>query len=205
MGSPNESEGKLGRKFNRLAHLHRLEILQGILGLLECIERQSRVVLRLFPFVVEVGVLFLQVSRVGKNDAAQIDSWGRRVNRPAKTFFHETRNPAAVVQMRVGQNNRVNLFGRNRRVAPVALAPVLLSLEKPAIDQSLEPAFAAGVTCVDEMFRAGYGTCSAEKLDVGQAFSPALKVSNLPQRHGDTEKGWGVERTIADLRLPIDD
>src|SRR5579872_6747516 len=129
-------------------------------------------VLRFIRLVVEAGVFFLQVARVGKNDAAEIDGWRRGVDRPAESLFHQAWNPAAVIEMGVGQNDRVDLLRRDGRVAPVALAPFLRTLKEPAIDKDLEAALARRVASVDQVLRTSHGSCSAEKLDIGQSFLP---------------------------------
>src|SRR5438105_4242407 len=94
------------------------------------------------------------MSGVRQQNAAQIDGGRGCVDRSRETLLHQTRNPAGVIKMRVGQDDSVNLAGWNRQVLPVALAPLLLALEQPAIHQDLKSAFAALITTsVDQMFR----------------------------------------------------
>jgi hypothetical protein len=116
-------------------------------------------VLRLLVFVVELGVFFLQVPGVGQDDSAQIDSRLRCVNRTGKSFFHEPGNPAAVVQVRMSQDDGVNLGRGNRQRLPVAFAPFLLPLEEPAVHQNLDAVLAVVIErSIDEMLRASYGS-----------------------------------------------
>src|ERR1700686_685990 len=112
------------------------------------------------------------MSGVRKNNAAQINGGRRRVNRPAKSFFHQAWNPSAMVQMCVRENDRVDLLGRNRRISPVALAPLFRPLKKTAVHENLEAALAGWISGVDQMLRSGNGSRRAQKLDVGQAFPP---------------------------------
>jgi hypothetical protein len=70
------------------------------------------------------------------------------------------------------QNDRVDFSGRNRRVAPVAIAPLFRTLEHPAIDENLDAVLSRWVSCVDQMFRASDRARGAKKLDVGQIFLP---------------------------------
>src|SRR5215469_9372677 len=105
------------------------EILERALGLLKCVERQRGIVLGLLYLVVEPGVFFLKVAGVRKDDATQIDSGWRGVDRAAEAFFDEARNPSAVVEVSVGEDDGVDFFRGNRSVTPVALAPLFRALE----------------------------------------------------------------------------
>ncbi len=101
-------------------------------------------VFRLVVPVVEICVFFLQMSGVRQDNAAQIDGGRRGINRAAEAFSYQAWNPAAVIEMRVGQNDRVDAGCRNRRGLPVALPPFLGALEHAAIDEHLKTSFAAG-------------------------------------------------------------
>ncbi len=72
------------------------------------VERQCRSVLSGARLVVVGGVFFLQVARVGKQNAAQIDGRGRGVDRSVEALLHQARDPARVVEMSVGQDDGVN-------------------------------------------------------------------------------------------------
>src|SRR5438270_9143503 len=102
--------------------------------LFKSVQRQRRGVLRLLHLVVERGIFFLQVARIGKNDSAQIDRRRTGVNGAAKALFHQTRNPATMVQMSVGEDDCVNFLRRNWSVPPVALPPFLWTLKQAAVD-----------------------------------------------------------------------
>ena len=97
--------------------MNRLEVLQRILRFLEGVERQGGIVLGLIHLVVEARVFFLQVAGVGKDDAAQIDRRRRGVNRAAESLFHQARNPAAVVEMRVRQDDGIDFASRGSGVS----------------------------------------------------------------------------------------
>ena len=77
-----------------------------------------------------------------------------------------------MVEVSVCQNDRVDFLGRNRRVAPVPLAPFFRTLEDPAIDENLNAVLSRQVSGVDQMFRARDSPRGAKKLDVGQIFLP---------------------------------
>ena len=57
-----------------------MKLLQAVLGVLLCVQRQSRAVFGVAVFVGKVGVFFLNVTTVGQQDAAQIARARRAVN-----------------------------------------------------------------------------------------------------------------------------
>src|ERR1017187_8072875 len=115
------------------------------------------------------------------NDSGQVNSRPRGVNRSAESFFYEAGKPAVVVEVSVRQDDRINFLGRNRRAAPVALAPFFRALKEAAIDENLDAVFLRRVSRIDQMLRAGDRFRGAQKLDVGQAFPPGLTI-NPPAR-----------------------
>ena len=106
-----------------------LEVRQTVQSFLKGVKRQRRVMFRFVVLVVERGVFFLQMARVGKKNSAEVDRCRSGVNRSAKTCFDQARNPSAVVQMGMGQDDGIYFFCRNRGVAPVAFPPVFLALK----------------------------------------------------------------------------
>ena len=179
MRRANEAEGKLRREPNILLHADGLEILQRVLRLIERVKRQCRIVFRLLHLVVEARIFFLQVTGVGKNDAAQIDCWCRCVDRAAKAVFDQPRNPAAMIEMGVGQNDRIDSVGRDRHVMPVALAPFLRPLKHAAVDENLQAVLTRRIACIDQMFRAGDRSGGAKKLDVRQISLPQPETREM--------------------------
>src|SRR4029077_12562688 len=121
-----------------------------------------------------------QMAGIRKDDAAQVDGRQSGVNRATEALFHETRNPSAVIEVSVCQNDCVDFFGGHRSITPVALAPFFRPLEQSAIDENLEAGLASVVSRVDEMLGAGDGSCRAEKLDVGQGIPP-MQTNKLPR------------------------
>src|SRR5580704_985761 len=118
--------------------------------------------------VVELGIFFLQMSRVRQQDAAQINRWRCGINWAVEALFNQPRNPAGVIEVRVRQDNRVNGICRHRQVLPVTLAPFFLPLKEAAVDQHLQASWAVAID-VYEMFRSGNDACCAKKLDIAQA------------------------------------
>ena len=85
--------------------------------------------------VIEIRIFFLQVAGVGQNDSAEIDRGRRSVDGSAKSLFDQARNPAAVIEVGVREDDGINLPGRNRRVTPISLAPFLGALEEATVNE----------------------------------------------------------------------
>ena len=78
-----------------------------------------------------------------------------------------------MIQMRMSQDDGIDFARGDGQLFPVAFAPFLLSLKKPAVDKNLESLVPIGVERgVDQMFGPGHRTGRAEKLDVSQTFLP---------------------------------
>ena len=140
MSGAHEAKRKLLAKLFDLAEVDRTEQRHTLLRLFHGVERQRRMMFRRLGLVVELGVFFLQMPGVGKQDAAQIDGCGGRIDRSVKTLLHQTRNPAGVIEMRVRKNDGIDGISRHRQILPVALAPFFLTLKQTAIDQHLQAA-----------------------------------------------------------------
>ena len=69
-----------------------------------------------------------------------------------EALLDQSRYPAGVVEVGVGENDGVDFASGNRQVLPVAFAPLFLSLEESAVHQDLNAAFAAIVAGVDQVF-----------------------------------------------------
>ena len=100
---------------------------------------------RLLVPVIKPRVFLLQMSGIRKDDAAQINRRRRGIHRAAEAFADQPRNPAAVVEVRMGQDHRIDAGCWHRRGLPVAQPPFLGSLEHAAIDQHLKSGFAVPV------------------------------------------------------------
>jgi len=179
VGGGSEAESQFRGEPNRFADLDRLEILERILRLVEVVQRQCRAVLRLSRLVVEIRVFFLQMAGVGQDDSAEIDGGRRGVDGSAKPLFDQSRNPAAVIEVGVREDDRINFPGRNRRVPPISLAPFLRALEETAVNEELKALLAASITGVDQVLRAGDRPGSTQELYVRQ-FCPR-ELINLPR------------------------
>jgi hypothetical protein len=72
-------------------------------------------------------------------------------------LLDQQRKITAVIEMRMGQQNRVDLPGIERETFPVAQAQYLEALKKPAIDQQTV------IRTFNEIFGAGYGPGPAQE------------------------------------------
>ena len=77
-----------------------------------------------------------------------------------------------MIEMRMREDDCVDLLRSNRRIAPIALTPFLWPLKQAAINQDLQTVLAGSISRIDQMLRAGDGPGSAEELDVGQFRPP---------------------------------
>ncbi len=73
MGRGNEAKRNIRAELLAGSEGRRAKILQTIFRFFKRIERQRGAVLGFFRLVVERSVFFLQMSRIGQHDAAQID------------------------------------------------------------------------------------------------------------------------------------
>src|SRR5580658_2060034 len=80
---------------------------------------------------------------IRKQNAAQIDGRGGRVDRSMKPLLHQPGNPAGMIKMRVSKDDGIDGTGRHRQILPVALAPFFLTLKQATVDEHLQAARAA--------------------------------------------------------------
>ncbi len=135
----------------------RLQLHQGARGIVARIQRQSRVMLRVPLPICLACILFLDVCGIGQHHRTQILRAWRAEDTAAKSIRDEPRQIAAMVEMGVREDNRVDAAGGKRQRLPVAFPQFLQALEEPAVD---EDAHAGGVK---EVFRAGYCAGGAEE------------------------------------------
>ena len=85
----------------------RLQLRQRALRVDSRVERQRRLVLRVAVLVGLPRVLFLDAPRVGQHQAAQVQGAGRAEDAPPVALRDQPRQVADVIEMRVGQDDRV--------------------------------------------------------------------------------------------------
>ena len=90
-----------------------------------------------------------------------------------------------MIEVRVGEDHRVDFLRGNWSVPPVALAPLFWPLKKATINQHLKAVLAGRISSIDQVLGTGDRTRRAEELNVGQC--RPRELINLPRRHrGET-------------------
>src|SRR3954447_7215471 len=93
--------------------------------------------------------------------------------------------------MRVRQNYGIDVAGWNGSVFPVAQPPLLGALKKTAVHQHLHAGLVGNVIPrIDEVFRSGDGSGSAQKLKVGHniLFCSSFLKRTISQESGGKRK-----------------
>lgn len=145
---------------------HRLELLvermgpeagQRRLGVGLRVERERRVVAGGPTQVGVAGVLLLEVGRVAQEDAGQRRGGRRAPDRSPEPVADQGGEVAAVVDVGVGEQHRLDRGRVHRERRPVQLPEALQALEEAAVDEQPAPAG------VDEEPGAGDGLRCAEE------------------------------------------
>ena len=103
------------------------------------------------------GILLLDARGIGQHELAQVHRAGCAEDASSVALCDEPRQVADVIEVRVGQNDRVERGWGDREVLPVAKPQLLQPLEQPAIEED------ARAVVFEEVFRAGHRLCGAEK------------------------------------------
>lgn len=125
------------------------------------VERQRGLMLGVALPVGVGGFFFLQVSAVGEHDLGELACSFGAVHRTAKAEFDEPRKIPTVIDVGVGQHDRVDAVRRDRKACPVLQPQLLSSLEQPAVDQD------ATLGGVEEGLAARHGLCAADECQCG--------------------------------------
>lgn len=133
---------------------------QRIVGVLFRVERKGRAMFG-GPFLVGVlGVLFLQMTGVGQQDAGEVHRrWGG-IDRPGVSLFDEPRQISGVVEVGVGEHDGVDRRRIDGKRRPVSLPKRLVALKEATVDDD------SGRTVFDQILRPGDGSRGAQKRDL---------------------------------------
>src|SRR5437016_1384463 len=102
-------------------------------------------------------VFFLDVRRIWQDERAEIARARSAEDSAAESGADQARQVPAMIQMRVGEDHRVDAARIDRQRRPVPLAQLLQSLEEPAVDEH------AVIADVEQMLGAGDRAGGAEK------------------------------------------
>ena len=139
----------------------------------------------LLPARLALGELLVQVSRVEQHERRQLDGPGGRVDRARVAGLDEQRQATAMVEVRMGQHDRVELRRIEPERDPVPDRLVGAALEHPTIDQDLRSIGG------DEELRAGDGGGPTEEVDLHAAHG------DRPRRAADlAARGRRVARSL---------
>ena len=86
-----------------------------------------------------LGELLLELAGIEQDQAGELDRPVGRPDRPVKAFLDDVRNEPAMVEMGVGQQDRVELGRVVGERDPVPDRFVRAALEHPAVDEDLGP------------------------------------------------------------------
>ncbi|MCY1298507.1 hypothetical protein D9M70_479970 [compost metagenome] len=125
-------------------------------GVDNTVERQRRRMLGEALAVGEFGILLLQIGAVQQDQFRDVAGCGGGMDAALESVCHQPRQVAAVIQMGMGQHDRVDVGGRDGQALPVELAQVLQALEQPAVDQQ------AGVSVAQQVLGSGDGAGAAK-------------------------------------------
>ena len=138
----------------------RLEVLHDLADVPLLVEGKRRAVLGRPLLVQERRVFLLQPRRVQQHHAGELGRRRGGVHRAPEAGLVEAREPAAVVDVRVGQDDVAQRPGVELRALPVQLAQRLQPLEQAAIhERALAPRFDHGLGAGDGAGRAVKSQC----------------------------------------------
>ena len=125
------------KKLFLLPVLQRIKIAADVFRILHGVQRlDHKVAATLIFSIAPLGVALLDVSAVKQHDVAQLFGGGGAEYLAAKTLFVEERKPAAVVDVRVRQNDVINSRSIENKAVFLAVKHVR-TLAKPTIDQNV--------------------------------------------------------------------
>ncbi len=139
------------------------------------VERQRGRVLGESAPVCQLRLFLVQVPGVGQKDLAQILRGAATENLATKAVFHEERQIAAVVYVRVGKDDRFDRTRIDRQALPVPKAQLLETLEQPAVHQDTPRPDA------DQVLRARNRAGSAEESQLHWVLISCSSARRVPQ------------------------
>ena len=141
-----EADGEVLADLHQRVIAHRAQMRDGGLGIVKRVDRLIRrsagaPALAVAPF----GLALLDVRAVAQHDAAEITGLARGVNGAIEPVFEKQRQIAGVVDVRVGQKDKVNLPRRHRQLLVFKdVLPLLhAAVNKAAVISALDERAAA--------------------------------------------------------------
>jgi len=144
------------------------------MGIGDGVERQGRTVLRVAPPVGALGLLFLQMRGIGKQDLRERCRRAGTVDRPGEPVPHQQRQATGVIDVGMGQDDGVERPGIEGKRAPVAQPQLLQPLEQPAVEQY------SATAGPHQVRRPGDGPGGTEELHGGTRHDRKLAATGAP-------------------------
>jgi len=139
-------------------------LADGLFGIGCRVERFDRRLAMLGAFPGdERGIVTLNLRRIFEHDRGEIPCRERAVNVAVVTLAAEVRQVAAMIDVRVAQDDRVNLFGIERELAIALDRFLAFALEEPAFEEK------AVAVDLEEVHRARGRASRAEETDLHAA------------------------------------
>ena len=188
----NEAGADPGRHSLLLQEGPTLELFQAGHLIILRIQGQGVLMLGVASLLGVTGFLFLQMAAVGQQQLAQIARGLGAKDPSSEALLDQGRQIACVIQVGMGQQHRVDGRGRDRKIRPVALAQLLVTLEQATIDQN---PLAGGL---DQVARAGHGASGAEEMQgAGRRGRHEGNPCGVRGRPGQAVSGPGAGRSVA--------
>ena len=141
-------------------------------------------------FMVQIcGIFNLNLGGVAEHDVRQSARGRCAINRADEALLDEIRQIAAMVDMGMAQQDGVDLFWPERKLAVAAMAFASASLEEPAIEQQ-------GLSArIDPVHRAGHGPGCAPKCYRGfQRWLARFGHEKIDSKTQERLASWGKAR-----------
>jgi hypothetical protein len=124
-----------GCDVDRTVEVGRDEQRNGGGSVLRRVQRQGGLVLGEASLVGEAGLFLLEMGRIGQEDLAEPAGVGGRDDPAGEAVAHQSGQPAAVVDVGVGDDDGVDRGGIDRERLPVGQAIALRALEQSRVDE----------------------------------------------------------------------
>ena len=182
---------------------HRLKQRQRALGVLGRIQRHHVAVFEadrfavLMALVQKLRVFFLDVSGVAQHPVAEVDRRRSRVNRAVEAVLHQRGQVAAVVDVGVRKDHRIDRRAGHRQVAILCVRLLAPPLVEPAIER------VSPTARFHQMHRAGDRPRRAPECDLHRptAPAPAMDASKKADSSASRESIYSPTRTNRTNRL----
>ena len=163
--------------------VHRDEQFHRVLHMVGVVERRDlRLMEAVHLLVVPLDILRLDKGRILQHECTEVARGRRAVDIAAESLSPEIGNQTAVVNVRVGEDDTIDLLRIETQVAVVALRFLTLTLIQTAVQQD---AFAR--TGRDKMLATGYFAGGAEKLNRHKACIFSIRGHKITKKFGNMQ------------------